>query len=64
MKKKSLTFYRERIGLSISQLAKKVGVSERTIRYWEQDKELLKNAKVKNILKLCKVLKISVGELV
>lgn len=64
MKKKSLTFYREQIGLSISQLAKKVGVSERTIRYWEQDKELLKNAKVKNILKLCKVLKISVGELV
>lgn len=64
MKKKSLTFYRERIGLSISQLAKKVGVSERTIRYWEQDKELLKNAKVKNILKLCKVLKISIGELV
>lgn len=64
MKKKSLTFYRERIGLSISQLAKKVGVSERTIRYWEQDKELLKNAKVKNILKLCKVLKISVSELI
>ena len=64
MKKKSLTFYREQAGLSISQLAKKVGVSERTVRYWEQDKEILKNAKVKNILKLCKVLKISVSELV
>lgn len=47
-----------------TECGKKMVLEERTIRYWEQDKELLKNAKVKNILKLCKVLKISVGELV
>lgn len=64
MKKKSLTFYRERAELTIPQLAKKVGVSERNIRYWESDREILKNAKVKNIVKLCKVLKISVDELI
>lgn len=64
MKKKSLTYYREQIGLSIPQLSKKIGVSERTIRYWETDREILKNAKVKNIVKLCKVLKIGVSELI
>lgn len=64
MKKKSLTFYRVQAGLSVEQLAKKTGVSERTIRYWEADREILKNAKVKNIVKLCKVLKISVNELI
>lgn len=64
MKKKSLTFYREQAKLSIEQLAKKTGVSTRTIRYWESDKEILKNAKVKNIVKLCKVLKIAVDELI
>ena len=64
MKKKSLTYYRERANLSVPQLAKKVGVSERSIRYWEADREILKNAKVKNIVKLCKVLKINVNELI
>ena len=64
MKKKSLTFYREQANLSIEQLAKKTGVSTRTIRYWESDREILKNAKVKNIVKLCKVLKIAVDELI
>lgn len=64
MKKKSLTFYRERAELTTPQLAKKVGVSERNIRYWESDREILKNAKVKNIVRLCKVLKISVDELI
>lgn len=63
MKKKSLTFYREQVGLSIPQLAKKTGVSVRTIYYWESDKELLKNAKIKNILKLCRVLKIKVDDI-
>ena len=64
MKKKSLTYYREQAGLSIPQLSKKIGVSERTIYYWETDREILKNARVKNIIKLCKVLKIGVAELV
>lgn len=64
MKKKSLTFYREQAKLSIEQLAKKVGVSQRCVRYWESDREILKNAKVKNVVKLCKVLKISVEELI
>lgn len=63
MKKKSLTFYRNQRGLTVEELAKKVGVSTRSIRYWETDKELLRNAKVKNVLKLCKVLRITVDEL-
>ena len=64
MKKKSLTFYREQANLSIEELAKKTGVSTRTIYYWEQDREILCNAKVKNIVKLCKVLKIAVNDLI
>lgn len=64
MKKKSLTFYREQANLSIEQLAKKVGVSPRCVRYWESDREILKNAKVKNALKLCKALKVNLEELI
>ena len=64
MKKKSLTFYRNQRGLTVAELAKKVGVSVRSIRYWEADKEYLRNAKVCNVLKLCKVLRISVNELI
>lgn len=64
MKKKSLTFYRKQMGLSIEELAEKAGVSARSVYYWESDREILKNAKVKNLLKLCKVLKITIDELV
>ena len=63
MKKKSLTFFREQKGLTAEKLAKKVGVSTRSIRYWESDKELLRNAKVSSVLKLCKALGISIDEI-
>ena len=64
MKKKSLTVLREECHLTQEKLAKKVGVTVRTIRTWESDREFLRNAKVKNIVKLCKVLKIDINELV
>ena len=64
MKKKSLTYYRELADLTPEQLAKKIGVTKRTILYWESDKELLKGARVKNIVKLCKVLKISINDII
>lgn len=61
--KKSLTYYRKKRGLSIDELAVLVGVSPRTIRYWEDDDDLLQGARVKNIIQLCKVLKIKVDRL-
>ena len=63
MKKKSLTFYRTQRGLTIEELAKKVGVSTRSIRYYEEDKEYIRNAKVKSVLKLCKVLRVTIDDL-
>ena len=63
MKKKSLTVLREERHLTQEKLAKKVGVTARTIRTWESDREFLRNAKVKNIVKLCKVLKIDINAL-
>lgn len=64
MKKKNLTALREEKGWSQEKLAKKVGVTPRTIRTWESDRDYLRNAKVKNIVKLCKVLKIDIDELI
>ena len=64
MRKKTLEYFRLESNLTQAQLAKKVGVTERCIRKWEKDREILRNAKVKNILKLCKVLKISIDELI
>ena len=64
MKKKSLTSYREERHLSIPELAKKVGVSVRTVYYWESDKEYIRSTKVGTIIKLCKVLRIKIDDLI
>lgn len=64
MRKKTLSYFRLERNLTQAQLAKKVGVTERCVRKWEDNKEFLRNARVKNIIKLCKVLQISIDELI
>ena len=64
MRKKTLEYFRTERNLTQAQLAKKVGVTERCIRKWESDRDYLRNARVINIVRLCKVLKISIDELI
>ena len=64
MKKLKIEKLREEKGWSQAQLGKKVGVSERTIRTWESDIEHVRNAKGKHLLKLCKVFKITLDQII
>lgn len=64
MKKLKIEKLREEKGWSQEQLAKKIGVSDRTIRTWESDVEHLRNAKGKHLLKLCKVFKVTLDQII
>jgi len=54
-----IKFYREKLGLSIAELAKKCNISEISIRKYESNE---RNPKVETLIKLARVLKISPGE--
>lgn len=62
-KKLKLRTLRLIAGYSVEESAKKIGVSEKSIRSWENNSDALKAAKFDSIVTLCNLYGASVDEL-
>ena len=58
--KENLSLYRKQIGITQGKLASQLGVTEGSVRHWEKGRT---EPDIDTLLKLCKILKVSIEEL-
>lgn len=63
MNNKSLRQWRIVRGMTISELSEKSGISERAIKYLENDTQRIGRAKISTLESLCKVLGIKLSRI-
>ena len=64
MSKKTIKYYRVQKNLTVAELAKSVGLSERTIYTWESNPDILKRVRTGNLVRVCNALGITIDEVV